>query len=57
MGDWIWILVAVVALELLRAFNPMGRKRRKNRDFGRRAGKGMIDNFDEEQDIIDKYSQ
>ena len=57
MGQWLWIILAVAALILLYAFNPLGRKGRKNRDMSRRTGKGMIENFDEEQNFIDKYSQ
>ena len=57
MENWIWIIAAVVALVLLYAFNPLGRKGRRNRDLGRRTGKGMIDDFDQEQNFIDKYSQ
>ena len=57
MGDWIWIAIAVVALVLLYAFGSLSRKGRKNWEASRRTGKGMIDNFDEEQNFIDKYSQ
>lgn len=57
MEDWIWILIAVVALVLLWAFGSLSRKGRKNWEMSRRTGKGMIDNFDEEQNFVDKYSQ
>ena len=57
MQQWIWIILAVAALVLLYAFNPLGRKGRKNEDMSRRTGKGMIEDFDEEQNFVDKYSQ
>jgi len=57
MDSWIWIVIALVALVLLWAFGSLSRKGRKNWEASRRTGKGMIDNFDEEQNFIDKYSQ
>ena len=57
MESWVWILIAVGALILLYAFNPMGKKSRKNKELGRRTGRGMIEDFDEEQNFVDKYSQ
>ena len=57
MDSWIWIVIALVALVLLWAFGSLSRKGRKNWEASHRTGKGMIDNFDEEQNFIDKYSQ
>lgn len=57
MDSWIWIVIAGAALVLLYAFGSLSRKGRKNWEMSRRTGKGMIDDFDEEQNFIDKYSQ
>lgn len=57
MDSWIWIAIGAAALVLLYAFGSLSRKGRKNWEMSRRTGKGMIDDFDEEQNFIDKYSQ
>ena len=57
MDSWIWIAIAVAALVLPSAFSALSRKGRKNWEMSRRTGKGMLDDFDEEQNYIDKYSQ
>ena len=57
MENWIWIAITVAALVLPSAFHALSRKGRKNWEMSRRAGKGMMEDFDEEQSMIDKYSQ